>query len=101
MQTDITLGYWKIRGLGFHVRVVLEYLGLSYKIKDYVQGDAPEFSVKEWHDDKFSLGFAFPNLPYIIDGDVKLSETLAIMQYLANKYDRTLLGKTAADFGLV
>lgn len=39
----------------------------------------------EWLADKPNLGLAFPNLPYLIDGDVKLTQSLAIMRYLARK----------------
>ena len=41
-----------------------------------------------WFDGKkYSLGLAFPNLPYMIDGDVKLTQSLAIMRYLGRKFD--------------
>ena len=36
----------------------------------------------------------FPNLPYIIDGDFKLSETIAVQFYIAEKYCPALLGST-------
>jgi glutathione S-transferase len=43
----------------------------------------------------------FPNLPYLIDGDLKISETLAIVRYIANKYDKSLLGTTVEDQAIV
>lgn len=35
---------------------------------------------------KHSLGIDFPNLPYYIDGDVKISQSMAIMRYIARKH---------------
>ena len=36
-----------------------------------------------WHtDDKFKLGLDFPNLPYYVDKDVKLTQSLAILRYI-------------------
>jgi glutathione S-transferase len=43
----------------------------------------------------------YPNLPYLIDGDVKLTETLAIMKYVCKKWKPELLGRTAAEVGRV
>jgi len=37
------------------------------------------------------LGFDFPNLPYLVDGDLKLTQTNAILRYLGAKYN--LLGE--------
>ena len=41
------------------------------------------------------MGFEFPNLPYLIDGDTKITETIGIMQYIAKKYRPALLGANA------
>ena len=48
---------------------------------------------------KPTLGFAFPNLPYLVHGDVKMTETAAIHRYLADGWNRDLLGKTPAQRG--
>jgi glutathione S-transferase len=40
----------------------------------------------------------FPNLPYLIDGDFKISESSAIPKYVLRKAGKTdLLGKTSQD----
>ena len=36
------------------------------------------------------MGFAFPNLPYLIDGDIKITQSTAIMKYLAKKTGKLL-----------
>jgi glutathione S-transferase len=59
-----------------------------------VEDEAPP---KGWFDVKYNLGMEFPNLPYLFDGDLKISETLAIIRYLANKYDKSLLGYSVED----
>lgn len=52
--------------------------------------------------DKQSIGFDFPNLPYIIDGDFKLTESAAIAKYIIHRSGKTdLLGKNAQDRGRV
>ena len=50
---------------------------------------------------KETLGLEYPNLPYLIDGDVKITETVAIMQYIAKKYCPSLLGTSAAEVGRI
>ena len=69
-------------------------MGQPYEMVEYEQGDGPEFSKACWFDVKYTLGFAYPNLPYLIDEDVKLTETIAIHRYLADKYMPELLGRT-------
>jgi hypothetical protein len=92
----IKLGYWKIRGLAQPIRYLLEYIEHPYEDVHYEQGDAPEFSIESWTSVKNDLGLHFPNMPYMIDGATTLTDTVAIMIYLAAKYEPELLGKTPA-----
>ena len=46
-------------------------------------------------DVKYKKGLDFPNLPYLFDGEIKITQTNAILRYLGRKYD--LEGKTEAD----
>lgn len=36
--------------------------------------------------EKFKLGLDFPNLPYLKAGDVKLTQSLAILRFLARRH---------------
>jgi len=74
----LELGYWAIRGLASPIRYLLEYVGEEYEETRYV--DAKWFSVK------FEMGLDFPNLPWLKDGDVKLTQSGAILRYLAEKH---------------
>ena len=89
-----TLGYWAIRGLGSQIRYQLVYLGVDYTEDIYEQGDAPDYSRACWLDKKDTLGLQFPNLPYYLDGNMKVTEAMPIMKYIAYKYDEKLLGHT-------
>ena len=98
----LTIGYWKIRGLISPVNDILEYLGKDYNGVDYEQGDGPEFSKESWLQVKPNLGLDFPNLPYLLDGDVKITESSAMLRYIANKYgDQSFSGKNAKDKAIV
>ncbi|XP_044144241.1 glutathione S-transferase Mu 4-like [Bufo gargarizans] len=86
------LGYWDIRGLGHAIRLLLEYTGTPYEEKRYVEGDGPENDRSQWLEEKEKLGLDFPNLPYLLDGDVKLTQSNTILHYIASKHD--LCGST-------
>ena len=90
------LAYWDIRGIAEPVRMMLEYCGISYDDKRYACGDAPTFDRSAWLDVKPTLGLDFPNLPYYIDGDTKLTESTAILKHIARK-TKSLLPKTLAE----
>merc|ERR1711879_312665 len=92
-QSMLVLGYWDIRCLAEPIRFLLEYSGLPYEDRRYVQGNAPGYSREDWLGVKNSLGFDFPNLPYLIDGDLKLTQSNAILRHIARKANPTLLGK--------
>ena len=49
-----------------------------------------------------NLGFDFPNLPYIIDGDFKITESIAVAKYVIKRSGKKeLLGKNSQDEGKV
>ena len=84
MQTDkIKLGYWNLRGRGQILRLLLSYTGLPWQDVVYT---GPE----KWFGggDKNQLGFDFPNLPYLIKGDFKLTESSAIARYIVRSSNK-------------
>uniref|UniRef100_A0A2R5LBF4 glutathione transferase n=1 Tax=Ornithodoros turicata TaxID=34597 RepID=A0A2R5LBF4_9ACAR len=80
------LGYWDIRGLAEAIRYLLAYAGVEYQDKRYGFGSAPNWTCEEWLAEKYNLGLDFPNLPYYVDDDVKLTQSLAILKYLGRKH---------------
>lgn len=86
-KNKLLLGYWNIRGLGQLSRYLLEYTGMNYEEKRYNRVD-------EWFGkDKLNISMDFPNLPYLIDGDLKLTESHAINLYIIRKSGKNeLLG---------
>ncbi|CAG2108986.1 unnamed protein product, partial [Medioppia subpectinata] len=86
MASDLPVfGYWNIRGLGQPIRLLLAYTETEYTDKRYNYGPPHEDQV-EWYESKKSFGLDFPNLPYYIDGDVKITQSLTIMRYLSKKH---------------
>jgi len=71
------LGYWGIRGLGQPIRFLATYLGVELDEKRYSNFD-------EYSAEKLNLGLDFPNLPYLIGGDFKMTECRAILKRIAN-----------------
>lgn len=84
-MSKLIIGYWDIRGLAEPARTLLEYGGVEYEDRRYKCGQEPPYDRKEWLDVKFDLGLDFPNLPYMIDGDLKITESWAILRYIARK----------------
>jgi glutathione S-transferase len=86
MSQRPVLGYWKIRGLAQPIRLLLAYAGQDFEDKYYECGPGPEYSRDCWFNEKFNLGLDFPNLPYYLDGDVKLTQSSTILRYVAQKH---------------
>ena len=89
----IEIGYWKIRGLVGSIRLLLEYVGEEWKETNYVatlkDGCDGSDLINHWdrsdwmkvkNSEDFQWKFAFPNLPYMIDGDVCLSQSATILK---------------------
>jgi len=74
----LIVAYYDLRGLASPIRYLLEYVGEEYVDKKYPVGPPPEYDRSEWLADKESLGFDFPNVPYLVDGDVKLTQVSLI-----------------------
>ncbi|XP_004689737.1 PREDICTED: glutathione S-transferase Mu 1 [Condylura cristata] len=91
----MTFGYWDIRGLAHAIRMLLEYTDSKYVEQKYSMGDAPDYDRSQWLNEKFKLGLDFPNLPYLIDGTRKLTQSNAILRYIARKHN--LCGETEEE----
>ncbi|KAM4872616.1 glutathione S-transferase Mu 1-like [Thomomys bottae] len=91
----MTLGYWDVRGLTHPIRLLLEYTDSSYEEKRYTLGGAPDYDRSQWLSEKFKLGLDFPNLPYLIDGAHRITQSNAILRYIARKHN--LCGETEEE----
>ncbi|CAG0886732.1 unnamed protein product [Cyprideis torosa] len=90
------LAYWDIRGLAQPIRLLLHYTETEFEDKYYVCGPAPTYDKSCWFSVKDSLGLDFPNLPYYIEGDIKITQSNAIMRFVARKGEN-LEGKTPKE----
>jgi glutathione S-transferase len=101
VDKNIIFGYWAIRGKGQVPRLLLAYTGTKFTPKIYNFNS--QVNREQWFvHEKQSLGLPFPNLPYLIDGDVKMTEMEAISWYIIERSNkRELEGKTIADRGMI
>lgn len=83
-----TLGYWKTKGYAQPIRLLLTYAGEDFEDIQYEQGPPPDFSRESWYSvkPKFGETFSFPNLPYYIDGDIRITQNHAILRHVARKH---------------
>jgi len=81
-MSELQLCYWNLRGFGEAIVLMLEYLGVKYNYKRYTVANQPEWFEK----DKASFQGDFANLPYLMDGDTRITESMAIMRCLGRKF---------------
>ncbi|NXY22761.1 GSTM3 transferase, partial [Atrichornis clamosus] len=81
--------------LAHAIRLLLEYTETPYEDKLYSCGEAPDYDKSQWINEKEKLGLDFPNLPYFIDGPTKLTQSNAILRYIARKHN--LCGETEEE----
>ncbi|VDM25130.1 unnamed protein product [Hydatigera taeniaeformis] len=60
---------------------MLEFIGQPYKERRFQASE-----VEQWFANKKKLGFDFPNLPYLIDGDKVITQSHVITMYLGKKH---------------
>ena len=95
-QSVPVYGYWNFRG-GFRGQVgryLLAYAGVTIEDKRY---DMAQNKAEWTEQDKTGLGIEFANLPYLIDGDYKLTECKAIHAYICERWCPALLGSSAEE----
>ncbi|XP_032220205.1 glutathione S-transferase Mu 1 [Nematostella vectensis] len=91
------LGYWPIRGLGQPIRLLLKYTNEDFEDKRYALASGGKQN--EWFIEKYNLGLDFPNLPYFIDGDIMITQSNAILRYIARRHN--MCGKTKKEMVIV
>ncbi|UJR18103.1 hypothetical protein I4U23_005003 [Adineta vaga] len=98
-KDQLVLGYWAARGRAESSRLLLHYTKTPFVDKMYQMGDAPDYNRDDWLNEKYKLGLDFPNLPYLIDGDLKLTQSTAILYYLGRKFQ--LMGSNPKEEALI
>ena len=78
------------------MRYLVEAIGVPYTEKIYTITQFEDYFVR----DKPNLKTPLPNLPYLVDGDLTITEHDAILRYVARKYKPELLGKDLRDEAL-
>ena len=88
----IEIGYWGIRGLAAPLRAMLMYHGTPFISTNYDLLDKPDdafgFQAPAWFmDRKPAMKEINPlaNLPFLVDGDVIISQSNACLMYLGRK----------------
>jgi len=95
---NLKVGYWKIRGLGAPLRMMCEYVGAQYESSEYaVTGEPGKWDFNAWFGVKpeFLKKNPLANLPYVLDGDVLVTQSNACYLYLGKKFK--LMGKDEAE----
>ncbi|XP_021028460.1 glutathione S-transferase Mu 1-like isoform X1 [Mus caroli] len=87
----MTLCYWDIHGLAHAIWLLPEYTDSCYEEKRYTMKDPPDYDRSQWLNE-FKLSLEFLNLPYLIDGSHKITQSNAILRYAARK--NNLCGET-------
>ena len=87
----LEVGYWDIRGLGAPLRMICEYAGVEYNAVNYTltEKEGGGYDASDWFDKKpaYKEKNALMNLPYVVDGDVTVTQSNACMTYLGRKFN--------------
>lgn len=81
-----TLVYWDIVGLARTIRFALVLAGIDDWV-DVLLADEESYNAVKATKLMKDPNFAFPNLPYYMDGEVTLTQSMAILRYIGRKYN--------------
>mmetsp|Transcript_232 Transcript_232/g.303 ORF Transcript_232/g.303 Transcript_232/m.303 type:complete len:243 (-) Transcript_232:708-1436(-) len=84
-----TFVYWNILGLAQAIRLTLAAAKVDFVDVRIEAGDPalPESYKQAWMKAKPSLPLLFPNLPYYMDENVKISQSNTILRYLGRQHN--------------
>jgi glutathione S-transferase len=97
-KPEAILGYWNIRGIGQPLRYALIYTNTPFKEYRYQQGDKQtDYDISSWIKDKTENlhQLDFPNLPYFVQGDIKITQSHAILRHICRA--NNLLGDSQTE----
>lgn len=80
----IKLGYWNLRGYGQVSRYLLEYTGAIYEEKRYTEVEEEAWG-NQFSQELVKKGLFWYNLPYVEEGDLLLSESKAVEEYIIKR----------------
>jgi len=92
--TPIEIHYWNVRGRVYSLITLLEYTNTAYTWKKTTDPDT-YFSSKSALKNS---GLLYPNLPYIVHNDIKISESWALMAYAINQNQNSEFQKLLPDY---
>ena len=88
-SSQITIGYWSIRGLAAPLRMMMMHANVPFHSATYdvVAKEGGGWDISDWSSQKPALKAKNPlmNLPYLVDGDVVVAQTNACFLYLGRK----------------
>jgi glutathione S-transferase len=90
-------GYWDCRGLAGCCRALLVHLGVEFEDKMYKEGAGPEYDTEDWLQEKHTYGLEWPNIPYFITADLKVTNSYTILRMICRKYKPEYLGRNLKE----
>ena len=89
------LYYWNIRGLGSYICMAFFAADKDFDLIEYSADTEDDWFGR----DKPALTMTLPNLPYLRDGHLEISEHDAIFRHVLRKYQPDLLGNNVDEQG--
>ena len=80
------LGYWKLKGRAFPTRCLLHHAGIEFEDVIYTSDNKADWFGKLKPElAKSAKPVSIPSIPYIIDNDTHIFQSMACLQYAARK----------------
>ena len=77
-STKVIFGYWALRGKAHIIRLIMEHLNIPYEQITYR-------TPASWYEDPLAKSNRNLELPYIIDKDFMIDESVPVLSYILKK----------------